>query len=112
MKNVRNSSGGSSEKRHAKDKRINIMCSALDKAIADFRDKKDSYKEAVISINQLAGYTPVHERTFRGWNPQNILVRKYDSVEYKRYTGFIVEWEKFIEERKEERKNKSDSNGN
>lgn len=86
------------------------MCDSLDKAVADFREKNSSYKEAVISINQLAGYTPVHERTFRGWNPQNILVRKYESVQYEKWTGFIVEWRNYIEERKEERKERSDDN--
>jgi len=82
----------------------------MDKLVADFRREFENYEQAILSFSQLASYTPVTERTFRGWSPERILSRKYDSVQYERYQGFIVDWKDYIEERKKEREKKAEDN--
>ncbi len=84
------------------------MCNALDKIVADSREDNQSYDVFIIRISSLASHTPVTERTFRGWQPESILPNKYDSIEYERYKGLVVNWENYIEERKKERKQKQE----
>jgi len=103
-----NQAGVSHRKHRAHKERLNIMKDALDKAVSDFRDENSMYEVALFSINRLASYTSKSESGFRKWNPHMFLPRIYESVEYVRNKGIEVEWEDYIEERKEERKKKSE----
>lgn len=105
-----NITGGSGRKHRSRSKRINIMKSALDKAVSDFRDENSMYEVALFSINRLASYVGLTRNGFRNWNPELILPSEYESVEYIRQKGIQVEWEEYIEERKEERKKKAEEN--
>jgi len=99
--------------------KINKAWNALDKCIAEWRDKyrdKDSehydpYAERCrIKLEDLALKLEVTTKTLREWSIYRRFERKLDSARYKPYKGLIIDVDAFIEERKEMKGIKEDNN--
>lgn len=92
-------------------KNINKVKNTLDKLVSEFRKEKapqgytkflTTYPQLTIRLNELHNDTYC-QNALRNWNLHYLLPRTYNSITYKPYKGFIIEVEKFVEERKKEK---------
>jgi len=83
----------------------------IDKLVSEFRETKmiegyskllTTYPEITIRLNEIH-QNSYCQNALRNWNLHYYLPRKYDSITYKPYKGFIIDVETFVEERKKEK---------
>lgn len=97
-------------------KNINKVINTLDKLVGEFRKTKEkqgytklltNYQQITVRLNELHKDNYC-QNALRNWNLNYLLPRRFDSITYKPYKGFIIKINEFVEERKKEKKRKNE----
>jgi len=94
-----------------KKKNINKVLNVLDSLVSEFREVKEpqGYSKLLTSVKQIQiKYNDRYGENktlncFYNWNLNDYLPFRFDSISHKPYKGLIIEAEKYVEERKEEK---------